>query len=186
MRRSSLTFLAVLMMPLALGGCGVPLGVAVASYAADGVSIAASEKTTTDHYVSMVSQRDCALWRFVAGRKICRDREGDHDPYAVDYDEPFRSPSEGGVQYMAPPRVTEATPVTTWEAQAIRPVPKPAPAKPEPAPAEPTTAVAEAAPALEPAPALHPTRASTTKSAPPRKKKPVTKAGTPSRVASRS
>ena len=39
------------------------------------------------------------MWRVFRGRSICKDRESDEDPYAVDYDEPQRSVSEDGVKY---------------------------------------------------------------------------------------
>ena len=45
-----------LSLPLLTGGCGVPLAVSAASYGADGVSVAATKKTTSDHFVSMVTK----------------------------------------------------------------------------------------------------------------------------------
>ncbi|MBX9943907.1 MAG: hypothetical protein K2Y40_07495, partial [Reyranella sp.] len=91
-------------MALLTGACGVPLAVSAGSYAADGGLLAASNKTSTDHFASMVSQKDCAMWRAFRGRAICKEREGDKDPYAVDYDEPQRSVSEDGTKYGPPLR----------------------------------------------------------------------------------
>src|SRR5260370_19545887 len=45
------------------GACGAPLAVTGASYAADGSLLATSNKTATDHLASMISKKDCALWR---------------------------------------------------------------------------------------------------------------------------
>ena len=106
--------------------------------------LAASGKTATDHLVSMVSKKDCALWRVFRGRTICKEREGDKDPYDVDYTEPYRSVSEDGVQYAPPLRAAADAPAASWDAAAYKNAQAPA------APAEPVTAVADAAP--EPAP----------------------------------
>src|SRR5216684_4523385 len=106
------------------GACGAPLAVTGASYAADGSLLATSNKTATDHLASMISKKDCALWRAFRGRPVCKEREGDKDPYNVDYTQPQRMVSEDGVQYAPPLR---AAPAAT-------------------APAVPVTAVADAAP----------------------------------------
>jgi hypothetical protein len=150
-RLSLLLLPLVFGLPLLAGGCVAPLAVTAASYGADGVSLAGTGKTTTDHMTSMVSKRDCALWRFVRGQDICRDREGGHDPYDVNYNEPFRSPSEGGiVEYGPPLRAAPDAPPVSWEASAYKPTAEPAPAPTTPA--APPTAVADAVqPAAAPA-----------------------------------
>lgn len=58
---------------LLLSGCGLPPAVAVASYAADGISYVFSSKSVSDHGISLVAQRDCAVWRIVVGRPICAE-----------------------------------------------------------------------------------------------------------------
>jgi len=137
----------VIGLPLLTGGCGAPVAVTAASYGADGVSLAESGKTTGDHFTSMVSKKDCAFWRVLRNQKICREREGDRDPYQVNYNEPFRDQNEGGgVEYHAPLRAAPDAPVTSWDAATYKPAPAPAPS------AQPVTAVAEATPAAEPAP----------------------------------
>jgi len=138
--------LALLILPVALGlpmltgACGAPVAVVAASYGADGVSVAESGKTTTDHLASIVSKRDCALWRVLSNRSICVDRDPSKpDPYKVNYDEPFRQQSEGsGVEYSAPAHAAANAPATSWDAAAYKPV--------TPEPTQPTTAVAEATP----------------------------------------
>ena len=134
--------LTLLMLPVALGlplltgGCGVPVAVAAASYGADGVSVVESGKTTTDHLASIVSKKDCALWRVFRSRSVCEERDPSKpDPYKVNYDEPFRQQSESGLEYSTPPRAAPNAPATSWDAAAYKPVPA------EPAP--PATAVAE-------------------------------------------
>ena len=150
--------LALIILPLALGlplltgGCGAPVAVAAASYGADGVSLVDSGKTTGDHFTSMVSKKDCAFWRVLRNQNVCRDREGDRDPYQVNYNEPFRDQSEGGgVEYHAPLRAAPDAPVTSWDAAVYKPAPAPTPP-----PAQPVTAVADATPTPAPEPAIAP------------------------------
>lgn len=131
---------------LATAACGVPLVVSGAGYAADGGVLAATNKTSGDHLFSMASKQDCALWRLFRGRRVCKAREGEQDPYNVDYNDPQRSVSEDGVQYGPPLRAGVDAPASSWDASAYRPEPSPrAPA------AGPTTAIAEAPAAAPPA-----------------------------------
>jgi hypothetical protein len=98
----------------------------------------------------MVSKKDCAFWRVLRNQKVCRDREGDRDPYQVNYNEPFRDQSEGGgVEYHAPLRAAPDAPVTSWDAAAYKPAPVP-----PPTPAQPVTAVADATPTPAPEPVV--------------------------------
>src|SRR4030095_13526933 len=99
-----ITLLLVVCAGLMTGACGVPLAVSGASYAADGGLLGASEKTSGDHIISMVSKQDCALWRVIKGRAVCKQRDGDKDPYKVDYDDPQRMVAEDGVHYTPPLR----------------------------------------------------------------------------------
>ena len=148
--RLLLRLVAVLTLPLLAGACAAPLALTAASYGADGVSMAATNKTGSDHLMSMASKKDCALWRMFRNNPICKDRADSHDPYDVDYTTPDRVVSEAGVEYLSPPRPPADAPATSWNAAAY----KPAPALPA-QPVEPVTAVAEAAP--PPAAAAAPT-----------------------------
>lgn len=130
-------------LALLTGACGAPLAVSAVSYGSDGAMLVASDKTGTDHLASMVSKKDCALWRVFRGREICKEREeGAKDPYAVDYSEPQRSVAEDGTTYLPPLRAAPDAPAASWDAAAYKANPAPAPA-----PSEPVTAVAEATPA---------------------------------------
>ena len=138
-RLSLLLVPVALALPLLTGACGVPLGVAAASYGADGVSVAESGKTTTDHFSSMVSKKDCALWRVFRSRPICQEQDPSKpNPYKVSYDEPFRQETEGGTEYLPPPHAATNAPSTSWDAAAYKPRTT--------EPAAPTTAVAETTP----------------------------------------
>jgi hypothetical protein len=64
-----------LVLPLSLvflSGC-VPTGFTIASYAVDGISYAGSGKSLTDHMLSDWKGRDCATWRILKSRPICKD-----------------------------------------------------------------------------------------------------------------
>jgi hypothetical protein len=66
----------LLLLPLLAAGCAVPPAVTVASFAADGVSYAATGKSVTDHGISAATGRDCALLRPVLDDKpVCDTTE---------------------------------------------------------------------------------------------------------------
>lgn len=141
MRFHGLSFFALSLVTgagLMTGACSVPLAVSGAGYAADGALLAATDKSSSDHMISMVSKQDCALWRVVRKRAVCQPRDGDTDPYKVDYDDPQRTVAEDGVHYAPPLRTAADAPATSWDAAAY----KPAPATPT-APRAPVTAVAQ-------------------------------------------
>ena len=58
--------------PFLIAGCGMPIGVQIASLIADSVSMITTDKTLTDHGLSAMTQKDCALWRGVKGEDICQ------------------------------------------------------------------------------------------------------------------
>jgi hypothetical protein len=143
----------VFALPLVTGGCGGPVLVSAASYGADGVSLVESGKTTTDHLISAISKKDCALWRFFRNENVCHDRPDDHDPYNVNYNEPFREPSESGVSYAPPLRAASDAPTTSWDAASYKPAPSPPTPTPAPIPTPPEppiTATADAPPSPPP------------------------------------
>src|SRR6266850_5919925 len=144
-------------LALLTGACAAPMALTGASYAADGGLLVASSKTSTDHFVSMVSNQDCALWRALRGRAVCKEREGEQNPYDVDYTQPQRMVAEDGVHYVPPLHAAADAPATSWDAAAYKSTPTPA------APAAPVTAVAAAA--HEPAPAAAPPATSKPKKA---------------------
>ncbi len=137
---------------LLTGACGVPVAVSAASYAADGGLLATSDKTSTDHVVSVVTKQDCAMWRIFKGRQICAARTDGKDPYDTDYTEPQRSVSESGVEYSAPLRPAANAPATSWDAAAYKTTPAAPPAAEGPmtASVEPTTSPAPAATSTAP------------------------------------
>ena len=184
--RLSLLLLPVALgLPLLTGACGVPVGVAAASYGADGVSAVESGKTSADHFSSMVSKKDCALWHVFRNRSICEDRDPSKpDPYHVNYDEPFRQQTEGGTEYTPPAHAAPNAPAASWDSAAYKPA--------TPDASSPATATAESAPApaaveppaAAPAPAAVATAQPATHKVKPKKKTAVVKKPSPDQVAS--
>ena len=116
--------LLALGLPLLTGACA-GAALTAASYGADGVSYVQTGKSTTDHFASMVSKKDCALLRAFRNQQICREREGDHDPYQVNYDIAERQPSEDGVSYAPPLHAAADAPAASWTAEAYKPAAAP-------------------------------------------------------------
>ncbi len=64
-----------------LAGCALPPALAIVSYAGDAVLMVASDKTSTDHLLSMAEKKDCAMWRVIKGQPICHEWKDGKDPY---------------------------------------------------------------------------------------------------------
>jgi hypothetical protein len=130
-RLSLIALPVILGLPLLLGACtGAELAVGAASYGGDAASVAETGKTTADHFASIVSKKDCAVWRMFKNQDICRDRDMTHDVYHVSYDSPFRQQSEGGTEYSPPPHYSPGAPATSWDVAAYNSVPGQQPATP--------------------------------------------------------
>jgi hypothetical protein len=136
--------LLALGLPLLAGGCA-GAAVTAASYGADGASYAETGKSTSDHFVSMVSKKDCAFFRVFSNQHMCRERPpGAKDPYQVNYDSAERMPSEDGASYAPPLHQTPTEPASAWSADTYK---KPEPAAPATTPApEPVVATIEPPP----------------------------------------
>jgi len=60
-----------------LSGCGLPPAISIISYAFDGISMMSSGKSVSDHAISAVTDKDCALFRVVMGEEVCRAATAD-------------------------------------------------------------------------------------------------------------
>jgi|GEM_PF-1235298 len=58
---------------LVLSGCALPVPLQVASWALDGISVITTQKSLTDHGLSIVAQKDCAVWRGLVEGELCRE-----------------------------------------------------------------------------------------------------------------
>ena len=71
---SKLTVICSLSLTAILSaGCALPVPLQVASWALDGISYVMTEKSVTDHGLSAVVQKDCAVWRGFTEGELCRD-----------------------------------------------------------------------------------------------------------------
>ncbi len=81
--------------PLILAGCGLPPAVTIASYALDGISFLSSGKSVSDHALSAVAQRDCAMWRVVKNELVCREYRNGERGVLVAFAEAWEKRSPG-------------------------------------------------------------------------------------------
>lgn len=66
---------AVIVSTVILSGCALPVPFQIASWAIDGISYLATDKTIADHSLSLVTQKDCAIWRGFKGDDICSEND---------------------------------------------------------------------------------------------------------------
>jgi len=69
-----------------LGGCALPVPIQVASWAIDIISVVTTEKSITDHGLSALTSKDCALYRAVTEEDnvVCRDIDDRKDVMTAD------------------------------------------------------------------------------------------------------
>ena len=63
---------ALIALVSGVAGCVLPPAFTIASFVADGISVASSGKTVTDHAISLLADEDCRLWRLLQGKAICQ------------------------------------------------------------------------------------------------------------------
>lgn len=104
---------------LLLGGCAIPVPLQIASWALDGISMLATQKSVTDHGISIVTQKDCAVWRGFTEGEICRE----HGPSDVLIaEDTVRMPTSTGLTQTASfgPRVANLSPSPSITQSAVR------------------------------------------------------------------
>ena len=137
---------------LSLTACALPLPIAVASYVADGVLLAATGKTMGDAAISTATEQDCAIWRVLKDEPVCRDYAPGEAPTVVARMPDAAEGGEGGVPMpvalvLAPMPVPDDKPILVADlppppqSRPPRlpdwpPVPIPAPTVQAPVPAE--------------------------------------------------
>jgi hypothetical protein len=176
--RSLRLFLCFAIVAL-VAGCALPPAISIASFAVDGISTLITGKTSTDHAVSTLAERDCRMWRLLKGESMCAPKNtvisvarlpsqpmraaspAERPPEAKSAAvEPkptpptIDAPPAAPALATLPPTVPSETPVANPP-----PDPKPTAAAPQPnAPARhaPTAAAPAAPPSLTPAPPAEP------------------------------
>jgi len=82
-----------MVLPLVVGGCSGISPLSIASFALDGVSLAATGQTTTDHVLSAMVEKDCRLLNFWISEPICKPfAEGERSLIAEIGDQPLQPP----------------------------------------------------------------------------------------------
>ncbi len=66
---------APILCSVVLAACSLPMPVKIGSWVADGIAYLTTEKSVTDHGISLVARKNCALWRAIKGEKICQDED---------------------------------------------------------------------------------------------------------------
>ena len=81
----------LLALPVTLSGCIalLPTPVSIATYAIDGMTYLATGKTMSDHALSFVMQRDCAMTRILSGTVICYQAPASLTAFAFEKGEPY-------------------------------------------------------------------------------------------------
>jgi hypothetical protein len=82
----------VLATAFELLGCAAPVAVTVASFAADGASLAVSGKTMSDHALSMVSGENCSTAGLLDDGVLCRERLAEPDLVVANEAPPLAAP----------------------------------------------------------------------------------------------
>lgn len=66
-------FAAIALTTAVITGCAAPVPITVATLVMDGVSYVATEKSMTDHGISALADKDCAMHRVLADEYMCKD-----------------------------------------------------------------------------------------------------------------
>lgn len=125
-----------------LTGCGLPPALSVASTVADGFSYVVSGKSVSDHALSMVASRDCAMMRVLDGREICTDVATEEStvllaaapaPAAEPWTpvEPVKASLPADMVHLSPPTAAASSARAVARFGAATPLAKPSTAQPE-------------------------------------------------------
>jgi len=99
----------ILFLGTTVGGCAaLPVPVQIASWALDGLSVITTQKSITDHGLSIVSNQDCAIWRGFTEGEICRDSSIEVEVLTAAITAP--GPQAQPVLQVASPKIATETP----------------------------------------------------------------------------
>ena len=65
--------LLIIVCPLFVGACAVPLPLQIAAWAAEGISYLMTSKSVSDHGLSVAVGQDCAIHRAITEGAVCRE-----------------------------------------------------------------------------------------------------------------
>ena len=130
----------VLVLALFLGACGLPPALQIASWISNAFSYLTTNKSISDHGISMVSGQDCALHRGLTGDEVCRETGEGNEAMVASLDrvnDASRDPWEPVVEIAGVPeeRADSVAPsvdmdlaAEPMEANSVSPIPMPTPA----------------------------------------------------------
>ena len=85
-KRINISLLPILfLLLLLLNGCAIPLPLEILSLVGNSASYITTKKSLSDHVISQIAGRDCAIWYIVKDMNICLDNNnnnggGGYDP----------------------------------------------------------------------------------------------------------
>lgn len=85
-KRINISLLPILfLLLLLLNGCAIPLPLEILSLVGNSASYITTKKSLSDHIISQIADRDCAIWYIVKDMNICLDNNnnnngGEDDP----------------------------------------------------------------------------------------------------------
>ena len=96
-KRINISLLPILfLLLLLLNGCAIPLPLEILSLVGNSVSYITTKKSLSDHIISQIADRDCAIWYIVKDMNICLDNYnnnnngGGYDPTRYEHNFPTR------------------------------------------------------------------------------------------------
>jgi len=73
-KRINISLLPILfLLLLLLNGCAIPLPLEILSLVGNSASYITTKKSLSDHVISQIAGRDCAIWYIVKDMNICLD-----------------------------------------------------------------------------------------------------------------
>ncbi len=95
-KRINISLLPILfLLLLLLNGCAIPLPLEIISLVGNSASYITTKKSLSDHIISQIAGRDCAIWYIVKDMNICLDNYnnnngGGDDPTRYKHNFPTR------------------------------------------------------------------------------------------------
>ncbi len=79
-KRINISLLPILFfLLLLLNGCAIPLPPEILSLVGNSASYITTKKNLSDHIISQIADRDCAIWYIVKDMNICLDNNNNND-----------------------------------------------------------------------------------------------------------
>jgi len=79
-KRINISLLPILfLLLLLLNGCAIPLPLEILSLVGNSASYITTKKSLSDHIISQIAGRDCAIWYIVKDMNICLDNNNNNN-----------------------------------------------------------------------------------------------------------